>query len=221
MTQQRLPLSFLSPNSLNIPPVIDLTNEKDKTSKPASKPPVKPAPQKRGTKRAADEAPAIDPRKIMDDDSGEDGMITIKDSCNQIRAKIRRVIDNNEMTIKDFCDAIHVGQGSYRGFMGQNGPHKGVQSDTYVRAAAYFQKREQLGLKLPTKRRKTTETDKERNGEQAGQKSANGTTKVAAEPATEGDMNLVNITLDGEETGTVPIYETCDMVRKKINDVRI
>jgi hypothetical protein len=96
---------------------------------------------------------------------------------------------------------LDVSSRSYGEFMGQNGPDKGVCSSTYHAAWAFFKKRELAGVKMPRKKAKTVDA---RDGK--------GTTKND-----EPKQDVSDIHLEGEETGEVPIYDTCDEVRRKIN----
>jgi hypothetical protein len=61
----------------------------------------------------------------------------------------------------------------------------------YINAFKFFKKRELLGMKPPKKKRSTEAVDDMK-------------------------MDVSNIHLDGEEHEDVPVYDTCDEVRKKI-----
>ncbi|TAQ84338.1 hypothetical protein B7494_g7341 [Chlorociboria aeruginascens] len=76
--------------------------------------------------------------------------------------------------------------------MGQSGPYKGSGSSVYVEAFSFFKKRELQGIKPPKK--KVKKEDEQRN-----------------------TVDLSGITLDGESSDQVEIYDTCDEVRKNIN----
>jgi hypothetical protein len=100
--------------------------------------------------------------------------------------------------------AIDVSSVSYYNFMKQNGNDKGRQSNTYYNAMRFFQKRAARGEPFPKKR------------------------KNAAPDATGGSTTAVNsfaapsaawrtVKLEGEDEDAVPIFDTCDEVRRKIN----
>ena len=94
------------------------------------------------------------------------------------------------MKVIEFQKAINVTSGSYGRFMKQNGPTAGMGSDTYGSAYKFFKKRELRGIKMSRKKVKTADQDK--------------------------SHDLSNIQLDGEETGNVEVYDTCDEVRRKM-----
>ncbi|KAH8660272.1 hypothetical protein BX600DRAFT_55647 [Xylariales sp. PMI_506] len=78
--------------------------------------------------------------------------------------------------------------------MKQNGPDAGFCSDVYYSAWAFFKKRELQGIKLPAAKKPKKEA-----------------AAVAANA-----LDVSGITLDGEEDSEVPVYDTCDDVRKKL-----
>lgn len=96
------------------------------------------------------------------------------------------------MKVGELQDKLRVSPKSYQSFMRQNGPHAGFGNNTYMAAHQFFVKREQKGLKMP-KAKKAAAKDVEKFS-------------VASVPK-----------LDGEEEGNVPVYDTCDDVRNKIN----
>ena len=100
------------------------------------------------------------------------------------------------MKIGEFHHAIGVSGKSYRGFMAQTGTMGGAGSDAYPAAFVFFKKRELMGIQRPKKVKKVKKEDKE---------------------ALEKEHDLTGITIEGESNGKVPIYDSCDEVRKKIN----
>ncbi len=133
------------------------------------------------------------------------GPIIIDQTCNQIRSKIRTFIESGEMKVTHFQREIGVSSSSYGGFMKQNGPYKGQDNHTYIAAFKFFKKREEAGLKMPRK----SDTNKK-------QKTKDGSTGSRGAKAKPGD-EVAGIHLDGEESQSVPIYDTCDEIRRKIN----
>lgn len=79
-------------------------------------------------------------------------------------------------------------------FLAQNGPYKGAGSATYGNAWEFFKKREMAGIKTTKKKAKTSSA-------------------AASAPATD----ISNVSLPGEESGGVEVYDSCDEIRKKIN----
>ncbi|KAF7191092.1 hypothetical protein HII31_07607 [Pseudocercospora fuligena] len=72
----------------------------------------------------------------------------------------------------------------------------GVSNKSLNDFLPYFKKREIAGIKAPTKKAKTTS---------------------ASEGSASTTVNLSGMFLDGEDTGSVEIYDTCDEIRKKIS----
>ena len=106
------------------------------------------------------------------------------------------------MKIGKFQDVLGVSSKSYGEFMGQNGPTKGAGSSTYDAAWAFFKKMELAGVKMPRKKKAKAEDakDAKKNKKDDDKK-----------------QDVSDIHLQGEEKGEVPIYDTCDEVRRKIN----
>ncbi|AEO66215.1 uncharacterized protein THITE_2114178 [Thermothielavioides terrestris NRRL 8126] len=99
------------------------------------------------------------------------------------------------MTKTAFARAIGVSMHSLNGFLGVSGPYKGAGSATYGAAWEFFKKHEIAGVKLPDKKK---------------QKTAGSNPAAAA-------VDLSDIVLPGEEDDAVPVFETCDEIRKKIS----
>lgn len=84
--------------------------------------------------------------------------------------------------------------------MRQNGPYKGANSCVYQNAFAFFKLRELNGVKI--KRAKVDQT--------AGGEGGKGSGKSQV------DTDFEGIELEGEEENEVPVYDSCDEIRKKI-----
>lgn len=165
------PLTVVDANALmRLPPLeLDLS-----TSKPTA------------SKRSAPDADEVDPDSILLPGESS-GYLRIDLNCDQVRRRIRAFLESGEMKVGEFCSKLGVSGNSYRRFMSVNGPDKGSGSDAYMEAWAFFEKREQAGLKMPRKKAK----------KEAGSK-----------------FDVNGITLGGEETESVEIYDTC--VRKPL-----
>lgn len=121
-------------------------------------------------------------------------------NANEVRRKIDTFMRNTGMTQKAFYTKIAVSDKSFRSFMSQSGASTGTGSATYSNAIYYFSKREDRGLKMPrAKKQKTTAADTKQ--------------KEHAKVPDVADMP----TLDGEETGSVKIYDTCQDIRQKFD----
>lgn len=100
----------------------------------------------------------------------------------------------------EFQDTIGVSASAYNAFMRGNGPKRGRESRTYERAGIFFRQRQLQGLpqKLPASARKKVKvTDK-----------AKAESQLLEVPA--------DVELPGEKEGNVPVYETCDTMRRQI-----
>ncbi|KAL5692813.1 hypothetical protein EMGR_005674 [Emarellia grisea] len=128
-------------------------------------------------------------------DSDDERLNYIEWNCDQVRRRIRSFIESGEMKIGEFQNAIGVSSRSYLDFMGQHGRDKGSGSSTYINAARFFKKRELQGIKPLRKKRAAKESQK----------------NVAEK------YDVSSIHLDGESDQSVPVWDTCDVVRKKIN----
>ncbi|KUJ20829.1 uncharacterized protein LY89DRAFT_579498, partial [Mollisia scopiformis] len=123
-------------------------------------------------------------------DSDDDRLCRVDKNCNQVRTLIRNFLNAGEMKVTEFQRAIGCSANAYTRFMGQNGPDKGSGSDVYYNAFKFFKKRELQGIKLPKKK---------------------------AKPAEEAAKNDVSgIHLEGETDQSVPVYDSCDEIRRKI-----
>ncbi|KAL1843706.1 hypothetical protein VTJ49DRAFT_406 [Mycothermus thermophilus] len=164
------------------------------SSKPASK------------KRKSDEDLAPEPA-INLDDIDLDGAVIDK-NCDQVRRLIMRLLDSKAMTKTAFAGEIGVSVKSLNGFLGVHGRMNGAGCAAYGAAWEFFKKREMAGIKMPAPKKQTTKDD---NGAAAsGSKRAG-----KAQPA--GEVDVSDIVLPGEEDDSVPGFDTCDEVRKKIN----
>ncbi|KAE8444566.1 hypothetical protein EG329_014490 [Mollisiaceae sp. DMI_Dod_QoI] len=129
--------------------------------------------------------------QIEDIDSDDERLENVNKSCDQVRTQIRNFLNSGEMKVAEFQRAIDVSGNSYTRFMGQTGSTKGSGSDVYWKAFKFFKKRELLGIKMPKKKVKP------------------------AEEAAKNDVSSIH--LEGEADQTVPVYDTCDEIRKKIS----
>ncbi|KAF5590868.1 hypothetical protein FPCIR_6260 [Fusarium pseudocircinatum] len=139
------------------------------------------------------------PDNVSDIDS-EDERLALHDSdtCNAIRRKIRNWIDSGAQKIGEFQKTIGVSGKSYNSFMNRTGTWDGENTDTYIKAHLFFKKRELQGLPLKANKPKKAKT-------------------AASAKALEEVLDVSNVDpLPGEADGTVPIYDTCDEIRKKI-----
>ncbi|KAK8057000.1 hypothetical protein PG996_010937 [Apiospora saccharicola] len=121
--------------------------------------------------------------------------------CDQVRARINKVVDSGVMKKTEFCDAIGASNAAVNAFLKKPwGPLDGANSKAFYKAWDWFKQREIAGLKLPN-------VNKRRQTEAA---------RAAADrPANTGASAGANL---GEETDEVPIHDTCDVAREKIDE---
>lgn len=125
-----------------------------------------------------------------DDDDNEDEPLIYKWNCNQIRTKINQLLRSGEMKVTEFQRSLDINSNSYGRFMKLKGPYSGSENQTYYAAHRYFLKREREGRKMPKPK------------------------KVKEEDLAKWDVSDVHI--DGEESDDLPIHDTCDDLRPKI-----
>ncbi len=153
-----------------------------------------------GKKRKSTEAPAQLGLGVNLDHINCTGM-EIDANCDQVRRKINTWLDSGVMTKGAFCTAIGVSSKSLNGFLTQHGRDKGMGFDSYLAAWEFFKKREIAGLPMP-KKQKTA---------------AAGGAGTAAGAGTSAAVNISDVVLSGEDDDRVPVYDSCDEIRKKIN----
>lgn len=157
-----------------------------------------PASSSRKRKSEASSDDAIAAYKQSLDHIDTEGMIVDRD-CNAVRALIRKVIDRGIFKKGEFCNTIGVSSNAVNRFLEQSGKDGGAYSDTYTEAWSWFKQREIARLSMPAA---SAESKKKAKTATARLSSANA------------DLNSIH--LDGEETDSVPVYDTCDVVRRKI-----
>ncbi|ORY60742.1 uncharacterized protein BCR38DRAFT_349871 [Pseudomassariella vexata] len=133
-------------------------------------------------------------------------------SCDQVRTRINKVLDSNIMNKGEFCKAIGCGNAPVNNFLKKHGRMEGANSGVYTNAWEWFKQREVAGLKLPdVKKRQKTEA-----AAAAAESSSNITPGLAAKKLS-ATPDISNIHLKCEETDSVPVFDTCDEIRRKIN----
>lgn len=117
---------------------------------------------------------------------------------NAVRSLIQKVIERGIFKKGEFCNTIGCSPTAVNRFLEKTGVTGGIDSDVYDAAWEWFKKRELAGLPMPA-------------AAPSAQKKAR--TAAARRPT---GADLDGIHLDGEETDSVPVFETCDVVRRKI-----
>ncbi|KAK0748335.1 hypothetical protein B0T21DRAFT_278363 [Apiosordaria backusii] len=188
-----------------------------------------PAPSKSLKRKSLDDhavAPGPGHSALSLDDIDLDGAPMDK-NCDQVRRKINNLLDSGAMTKTAFAREIGVSAKSLSGFLGVHGPYNGSGFAAYGNAWEWFKKREMLGIPLPVgKKQKITATASTAIAAPAGVTASvtapGTTTAAAAAPKTKPTPtspvpDISSITLPGEETDSVPVFDSCDEIRRKIN----
>ncbi|TVY83340.1 hypothetical protein LSUE1_G002077 [Lachnellula suecica] len=141
-------------------------------------------------------APAAPPAKRkaleleLDDDEG-DGYYIFLQNCDQVRRKLRALLGAGEMKLGELQKTLGVSAKSFSCFMGKNGPDNGTNTATFPAAYRFFKQREAEGIKVPKKKVKKDEELRKND--------------------------VTSVELDGESDVSVPVYDSCDEIRKKIS----
>ncbi|KAK4229182.1 hypothetical protein QBC38DRAFT_125217 [Podospora fimiseda] len=193
--------------------------------------PVTKAPAK-NLKRKSGSGVELDPARLEEMlDELDSGFASITENCDQVRRKVNRFIDSGAMTKTAFAKEIGVSAKSLNGFLGCHGPMKGNNFAAYGHSWAYFRKFELTGESLPApKKQKTTPTPAAAAAATASASTATpsagtATTETPAAASKKAAIagsaptaaDIADIALEGEEKDEVPIFDSCDEVRKKIN----
>ncbi|KAI1144266.1 hypothetical protein F5Y05DRAFT_22728 [Hypoxylon sp. FL0543] len=132
-------------------------------------------------------------------------------TCNQLRGKINKLLDSGIMKKGEFCRAIGCNANSVNTFLSKRGSMEGEFSNVYTYAWSWFKQRELAGLKMPNvNKRQKTEAAASNGGARS---SATGNATAPLASATD----ISGVQLSGEDKDSVPVYDTCDEIRKKIN----
>jgi hypothetical protein len=158
-------------------------------------------------KRKSDVAPDntqedLFPTDVPDIDSDDERLERLDgDTCNTVRRKIRNWIDSGAQKVGEFQKTIGVSSKAYGSFMNRTGTWDGEGTDTFAKAHHFFKKRELQGLPLKANKPKKPKT-------------------AASAKAIDEFLDVSDVDpLPGEADGTVPIYDTCNEIRKKIRPV--
>ncbi|XXG96857.1 hypothetical protein Hte_003148 [Hypoxylon texense] len=199
-------------NRVNQAPVLPPPGQKA-AGQPLAAPAAKPIPKatngrKRKSETSLDDDIAAYKQNL--DHIETEGM-AIDLTCNQVRAKINKLIDSGIMKKGEFCKAIGCSPNSVNTFLSKTGSMGGEGSSAYTEAWGWFKQREIAGLKMPDMK-KRQKTDAAVAADAVAGSSRTG--RAAAPQASTADLSSIH--LPGEETDEVPVQDTCDEIRKKI-----
>lgn len=166
-----------------------------------------PPPQVAGKKRKSSAAVQKDDIKAlmfpedMEEIDDDDRRLTSlpMESCNQIRKKIRNWLDSGASKVGELQRMLNVSAPAYGRFMKASGTWEGEYSDTYIQASLFFKKRQILGLPIQVPKAKRPKKAAE-----------------AGPGAQDALLDTGDVTLPGEANRKVPVFDTCNDIRRKI-----
>lgn len=199
------PVASRNPFSQSVPPTRgDLATDRSLAR-------IQHAPDARPTAAAASPAASTGKKRKSETSSDEDiaaykqnldhikvNNMKLDLSCNAVRSLINKVIERGIFKKGEFCNTIGCSPTAVNRFLEKTGLTGGIDSDVYDRAWAWFKQRELAGLTMPA------------DTPSASKKKA----KITATRPSTADLNSIH--LPGEETDSVPVFETCDVIRRKI-----
>lgn len=187
-------------------------------SQPLTVPAAKPIPKATNTRKRKSDTSLDDDiatyKQNLDHIVTEDLEIDL--TCNQVRGKINRLINSGIMKKSEFCKAISCSPNIVSTFLSKSGSMDGAKSSTYRNAWSWFKQREIAGLKVPDMKKRQKTEAAAATGASSNAVAGSSRTGRAAQPQVS-TTDLSNIHLPGEETDEVPVYDTCDEIRKKMN----
>ncbi|KAF7960975.1 hypothetical protein EAE96_000645 [Botrytis aclada] len=169
-------------------------------------------------KRKATEIDDFQPLIKIDDDGGHLPVVDL--DCDQVRQEIQNLLNSGEINATNFQRAIGVSGKSYRTFMNKYGHDKGSGSNVYYNAVAFFKKRDlknSMTPVLPSPPLLPFSVSSPSNPIPSPPRivmqprPAKKRLSKAAEP-----YDVSDIELEGEDIESVPIYDSCHEIRKKI-----
>ncbi|TGO20777.1 hypothetical protein BPAE_0266g00040 [Botrytis paeoniae] len=161
------------------------------------------------SKRKATEIDDFQPLIETDDDCEQLPVVDL--DCKQVRQEIQNFISSGEMNDINFQRAIGVSGRSYRTFMNKNGHDEGSGSNAYYNAVA-FSKIRDLQKSMPPVLPSPPLLPHSLPSPPAAMHSPTAKKRLskAARP-----YDVSGIELQGEDTESVPIYDSCHEIRKK------
>lgn len=153
----------------------------------------------------------------------DDPTVEFKWSCNQIRGKLRKYIENGGAKTTEMQRTLGVNSNSWGRFMRYTGSMQGHESGVYESATRFFLKMEKEGKKMPKAPKaaasRPAATGKENeppapDGDAAAAPSSKG--KSSKTKPTTATVDVSEVKLPGEDEDNVRIFDSCDAVRRKI-----
>lgn len=153
---------------------------------------------------------------VNNEKPGHNSSNETKYSCDAIRDKINAYRADTKTDASDFQKQLQVQTRSYKSFIHQDGPHVGVRNPTYKAAHDFFVARKLEGKKTASPAAKsaaaTSTTSKAKSQTKSADKAEG---KKNDDKAGVPSFDALP-RLDGEETDSVPVWDTCNDICSKI-----
>jgi hypothetical protein len=156
------------------------------------------------------------PRQDEDEDNSDLELEYLDKHCDQVRRQINTFIDNGGMKVGEFQKEIGANSNSYYRFMKQHGRDKGAGSSVYINAWKFFKRRELNKIPMPKKQKTVAVPEAGKNKTSTSDSGPEPKSKKTASQIALDLEKIASIKLDGEENDTVPIFDSCDEIRRKI-----
>ncbi|TGO51549.1 hypothetical protein BCON_0159g00270 [Botryotinia convoluta] len=163
-------------------------------------------------KRKATEIDDFQPLIEIDDDGEHLPVVDLE--CNQVRQENQNFLNSGEMNATNLQRAIGVSSKCYRMFMNKSGHDEGSVSNVYYNAVAFFKKRD-LRKSMPPVLPSPPLLPHSLSSPPAVKYSLPAKKKKRLSKAAR-PYDVSDIELQGEDTESVPIYDSCHEIRKKI-----
>ncbi|KAK4144879.1 uncharacterized protein C8A04DRAFT_11100 [Dichotomopilus funicola] len=169
-------------------------------------------------KRKSTESHTPIPLPSMNNSTGPADVPAEDEDCDQLRSRINNFFVASGMTKTAFARELGIGVSSLSTFLAKEGLHNGAGSVAYRSARDYFHKRglSEAVAAPSAKKAKTSNNSKNSSGPSSAaapfSKGSSTAVKVAAAQA----YDVSNVYMDGQEDDDVPVFDTCDEIRRKI-----
>ncbi|KAF8417501.1 hypothetical protein EV426DRAFT_622907 [Tirmania nivea] len=134
--------------------------------------------------------------------------VTYTWNCDEIRRKIRTLLENSGMEITAFQRAINAPSGTLGRFMKLRGAKSGENYKAFEGATRYFHAREAAGLPMPSPIEKPVPKTADTGSAEVVE------SQTAAELAA---LELEDSDITDSDTDTIPVFDSCDEIRRKIS----
>lgn len=139
------------------------------------------------------------------------GKISGWESPNDVKHKLKAFVDSGELRIEALCQQLKVSEDDYKRFIAMRSERDNMGSIVYHNGREFLNDREKRGLHT------TPAAKKQRRDSAQGSSPATRKNSPREQTKNSGPSDISDIHLEGEEHERVPIFDTCNDVRRKIN----